>query len=145
MSRKNDIFNILSKIDVGDISAYDSIEKEFSPFMAMKWMASCKDPQRILATNQLLNLCVFNLHREKKLLYFLACCISDGERKRYNWIKRYKNVDTTKANLISEFFSITEKEAKTGLWKYATEDYLEMAQELGYNNDEIKKIKKKIS
>lgn len=139
-----DIFKILSHVDNMDKDAFEEIEREFSPFMTMKWMASCKDPNRIVAVNELLNLTVFNLHREKRLLYYLCCCISDGEKKRYNWIPRYKDKDKAKIEIMSKYFGISYKEARTGTWKYNTDDIVEMAEELGYDNSEIKKIKNKI-
>lgn len=145
MTDKPDLFSMLASIDSQDRAAFDDIEKDFSPFMMMKWMASCKDPTRILMVNELLNISVFALHKEKRLLYYLCCAIADGDKKRYNWVPRYKNQNKVKSDIIAEYFSITEKEAKACLWKYKKEDYVEMLLEMGYTEKEIKALSKKLN
>jgi len=100
--KKISIFDILNKIDDGDYKAYEEVEKDFNPYMTMKWLASCKDPVRIRLVNEIINPLVFHLNQDKELMYYLMCSISDGKRKRYNWVKRYKNPNKEKEKIISE-------------------------------------------
>lgn len=146
MARKDTtLFDMLSAIDSGDYKSYEKFEDEFNPFMTMKWMAACKDPIRITRVNELLNVVVFALHDHKQLLYNLSCALTDGDTKRYKWISRQKNVDTVKVELVSEYFDISPREARTSIGLYDTDDFIEMAEEMGYNDKELKSLKKKIN
>lgn len=144
MPDKDSLFDLLSAIDRGDKSSYEKYEDQYNPYITMKWLASCKDPIRISRVNGLLNVVSFSLNKDKKLLYYLSCALSDGEKKRYNWIKRYKNNENTKVEILSAFFNITPREARTSLHLYTIEDWIEMAIELGYTEKEIKALHKKI-
>lgn len=144
-NKKPTIFDILEVIDACELTEYENIEHQFSPYMTMKWMAACRDPNRITLVNDVLNVFVFNLSSEKLLLFYLACVISDcgGGNVRYNWIKTKKRTSDIRVELISEYFDISHIEAESGLWKYDTDDYLDMAEHLGYDvSDYAKKLPK---
>lgn len=142
--KKISIFDILNKIDDGDYKAYEEVEKDFNPYMTMKWLASCKDPVRIRLVNEIINPLVFHLNQDKELMYYLMCSISDGKRKRYNWVKRYKNPNKEKEKIISEYFKISLREAKDSGERYNMEEVVEMMVEMGYTDKEIKKVIGKI-
>lgn len=141
MSKSNPIFDVLNCIDTRKIERFEDIEADYNPYMTMRWMAACKDANRITRVNGLLNVVTFNLHADKKLLYYLSCALSDGNTKRYQWINKYKE-DKTKNEIISMYFDITPREARTVHHLYNGEDLLEMAEELGYNEKELKKLQK---
>jgi len=138
-----DIFEQLEKIDSFDLDAIkdEQFFKEFSPFMINKWMAATTNPKRVLLVNEILNSMIFELHREKKLLYYLACASSTGP-ERYSWVKRPKNTPDPVVEVVSDYYGMTHREAKMSLKLIDRDDILEMAEELGLDNKEIKKIKK---
>lgn len=142
---KGPLFDILNAIDVGDSGAYKKYEKDYNPYMIMKWMAACKDPSRIILVNELLNTNVFRLSKEKELLFYLSCAISDGEKKRYKWIKRLKNKDKSSIEVVSQYYDITKREARISLSVFNNDDIIEMAQELGYTDKELKTLKKSLN
>ena len=139
----SDIFEQLKKIDSFDLEAINDEEflKKFSPFMINKWMAATTNPKRILLVNELLNSMIFELHKEKKLLYYIACSASTGG-ERYSWIKRPKNTPDPVVQVVSDYYGISFREAKTSLKLLKTDDIIEMAEELGLDKTELKKIKK---
>jgi hypothetical protein len=143
MSKKNDIFYILSKIDEMDTTAYGEFEKEFSPYMCMKWMAGIRDPKKILYVNTLLNSVVFSLSKEKKLLYYLACCTSNGTKNRYNWIKRPKKPNKDLIDVVMKFYDMSYNEARDSLKLISKNDIIDMAKQMGYTDKEVKSLKSK--
>lgn len=138
------LFDILNAIDDVDPSKYEELSDDYNPFMTMKWLASCKDPARIIRVNELLNVVTFTLHAHPQLLFNLSCALSDGRRQRYNWIKRYKDTRKKQIEIMASYFDITPREARTSIFLYTDDDILEMAEELGYTEQEIKKLKKHI-
>lgn len=138
-----DIFEQLNKIDSFDVSAIDDDEffKQFNPFMINKWMAATTNPKRILLVNGILNPTIFQLNREKKLLYYLSCCASTG-KERYTWIKRPKNTPDPIVDLVSVYYGISPREAKQSLILLSKDDILEMAEDIGLEKSEVKKLKK---
>lgn len=139
-----DIFEQLKIIDSMDTSAIkdDEFAKNFSPFMSMKWYAATTDPRRVLLVNELVNPMLFSLHSEKTLLYYLLCCCSDGQPKRYKWVKRPKKINKHILEMLSYYYDISSTEA-TGVFKSLTkDDLLEILSECGYDTDTMKKIKK---
>lgn len=139
-----EIFEILKKIDCGT-AVYDEIEKDFSPYMIMKWMASTKDPQRIQLVNQLLNSSLFALGKDKKLLFNLCMTISDGEERRYKWTKRPKKVPEEIINTVASYYDISHNEALTSLHILSKESIIDMTKDMGYTDKEIKSLKTKLN
>lgn len=138
-----DIFEQLEKIDSFDIEAIKDEEffKEFNPYMINKWMAATTNPKRVLLVNELLNSMLFQLHKEKKLLYYLACASSTGP-ERYSWVKRPKNTPDPVVAVVADYYGISHREAKISLQLLENDDILEMVEDLGLDKKEVKKIKK---
>lgn len=143
MNKNNRIFDILRDIDARQISSFEDIGDEYNPYMTMRWMASCKDSNRVTRVNELLNVVTFGLSSDKKLLYYLSCALSDGESKRYQWIKKYKE-EPTIISVVSEYFHITPREARTVIHLYDKNSIIEMAVDLGYDDKELKKLSSKL-
>lgn len=138
-----DIFDQLNKIDNFEIEAIndEKFYKEFNPYMINKWMAATTNANRVLLVNSILNPMIFQLNSDKRLMYYLACCVSNGE-ERYSWVKRPKNAPDPVLKLISEYYGISYREAKQSLILLSKDDILEMATDMGLDNSEVKKIKK---
>lgn len=140
----DNLFDVLKKIDRGT-AVYEDIEKEFSPFMTMKWMASTKDPTRIHLINQLVNLPIFILGKDKKLLFNLLLTVADGNDKRYNWIKRPKKIPVEVLEVVCDYYEISYKEATDSLAIMEKKDVIDMAIDMGYTEKELKGLKKKLN
>lgn len=141
---KTDIFKVLEDIDSQNIKSYEDNESHYSPYMVMKWMSSTRDPKQLQLVNGLLNLTSFMLSKEKKLLYYLSISASDGKQKRYNWIKRPKQIPTVIVDVVSSYYEITPKEAIESIPYISKSDIIDMGISLGYTDSEIKKLKKSV-
>lgn len=144
MSKNDGLFEVLKSIDARDIDAFEKHSDQYNPYITMKWLASCKDPKRIDRVNKLLNVVTFSLHDHKHLLYLLSCALSEGDSKRYQWIPRLKK-SNKKLEVVCSFFGTTENEVRGSLHLYDSGDILEMASELGYNDKELKALKKSLN
>lgn len=141
-----DLFEQLKKIDHQEIEMADDPEfmKDFSPFMINKWYSYTPDPKRVLLVNELLNPMIFALHSEPKLLFYLACCCSDGKQKRYSWLKRPKKQNENLLTMVADYYDITFGDAEHALEELERDDLLEILEGMGYDDKLSKKIKKAI-
>jgi hypothetical protein len=141
-----DLFEQLKRIDNQEIKLANDPEfmDSFSPFMINKWYSYTTDAKRVLLVNELLNPMIFALHKEQKLLFYLACCCSDGTQKRYSWIKRPKKFNKDLISMVSEYYNITAGDAERALEELEKEDLHEILEQMGYEDKLKNKIKKAI-
>lgn len=146
MSDKLVIFDVLKEIDKKNVDFYDGLseehKKQFAPLLTMRWLSSGTKLQTQLQ-NSILNPMVFRLHRHPGLLYKLMVAISDGKSKRYTWIKKKskdKSAPTVVA-VISSYYQCSKKDALRYKKQLSEDDILEMADELGYDKEQVKKLK----
>ena len=138
----NDIFKILNHIESGRKDTYSSVEKEYNPYMTLKWLSGVKNPKSIVLLNDSLNLVTFQLSREKKLLYYLSVATScNNAGTRYTWINRKKKTSSILLEVVTQYYGITDKEAEMSLCNLSKDEIIAMATELGYTEKQIKKIK----
>lgn len=146
MSEKEDIFKLLQNVDINNISFFDSMsaeqKKAVSPYMLMRWLVGTNDTKQILRVNNTLNQFIFSLQQEKDLLIKM-CMVSSTGRKTYKWIpKLHKKKHTTKIEIISQAYGLSIKEAEIVEHLVDDADIQELAKELGYQNEDIKSLKK---
>lgn len=146
MSDKLEIFDVLKEIDKKNVGFYDGLsdehKKQFVPLLTMRWLSSGTKLQTQLQ-NAILNPMVFKLHRHPGLLYKLMVATSDGKSKRYTWIKKKskdKSAPTVVA-VISSYYQCSKKDALRYKKQLSEDDILEMADELGYDKEQVKKLK----
>lgn len=142
---KLDIFEILKRIDNFDVDYFSDLpqdtEKTLQPLVVMRWLSGTKDTKQISRINSIINPFVFSLHKEKKLLTRLLLCCSTS-KKMYSWNKRKKQERSSlRSQLIQEYYDCTHKEALIYEKTASLEDLVSMAEEIGYDNEQIKKLK----
>lgn len=142
---KLDIFDTLKRIDNFDVEYFSQLtpdqEKTLQPLVVMRWLSGTKDLKQITRINSVINPFVFSLHKEKKLLTRLLLCCSTS-KKMYSWNKRKKQERSSlRSQLIQEYYDCTHKEALIYEKTIPLEDLLWMAEEVGYDNEQIKKLK----
>lgn len=144
--RKLDMFEVLKKIDSGDRTFLDNLDpatkKEFVPLLTMRWASSAGGRQAVLL-NELVNTVVFKYYDHPELLYKLMVASSDRKQKRYTWIKPKPKDKGTRlaARTIAKYYNCPYKDAAIYADRLSLEDVLEMAEDLGYDNDLIKDLK----
>lgn len=145
---KLDIFDLLSKINSsksGDIYAQlsDDEKKGFAPLVVMRWMSGTSDEQQILMLNEFMNPAVFPLSAHPHLLMLMLQSCSSKTSKRYTWIPvKNKKKNTEALRVVEEYFDLSPREVSL-LDPFPTkEEIIYMAEELGWQKDELSKLEK---
>jgi hypothetical protein len=147
MSEKLDIFKVLEKVDQQDIEYFDQLndeeKKSIEPYMLMLWLSGTKSKTQIKLLNIFLNPVVFEFSNHKNLLYKLLIVASDGKKKRYNWNSRKKaHKYSTSTEIMKKYYNCSSKNAREYISLLGCDDIVELAEELGEQDDVIKKIRK---
>ena len=145
---KLDIFDLLSKISSsksGDIYASLSEDgrKGFAPLVVMRWLSGTSDEQQIMLLNEFANPVIFPLAKHPHLLMRVLQAANSKTGRRYQWLgvkSKKKNVETMK--VISEFYGMSMREVRLMNPLPTENEVVEMAESLGYQKDELTKLKK---
>jgi len=145
-----DIFSILGKLNKGDLTIWDSLSEEerkgFSPLIISRWMSGTNDPLQIILLNEFVNKHIFKLDKDHpELMCKLIACCGTGS-KRVVWIgdSKKKKSSSMALDVVKEYYDYTTHEALSELPLLSNDDIIELAEELGYQVDEIKKLKKEL-
>ncbi len=146
---KLDIFDLLGRLNSptsGDIysSLSDEERKGFAPLVVMRWMSGTSDERQLMMLNEFVNPVVFPLGKHPHLLMQLLQAASSKTNKRYAWLgvkSKKKNVEGYR--VLQEFFQLSAREAKTYDLPQA-EELVKMAEQLGWQKDEISKLQKEM-
>jgi len=142
-----DLFAGLAALGRKDLSWFESLseagQKAAAPFVMMRWMTGTSDQSQILRLNSFVNPYVFAGSADKGQLFKLLAATATGRNARYAWLKG----PTTKAKrlsieVISQFYECSSREA--GTYVVDADSLIEMAEQLGWEKDEIAKLKKEI-
>ncbi len=149
MAERLDIFQVLKNVNGKNLKWYDSLspeeQKQFVPFLTMKWMSFTKDDVRVEFINEFVNRYVFSLYKHPDLLYnLLTVCGSGSENERVSYRKKNvaKDKKTLSLRVISEYYGISEREAQAYLKIITVDDLVDMASAVGLASTEITALKK---
>ena len=150
VDRPLDIFKVLEQSDTKQIDMYSNLsdkeQKSYAPLVVQRWLSGTYDKRQIMLINELLNPYVFALQHHKDLLWKLTTICTSGSKKRYSWNKTLvdSHSETESIKCIKQYFNYNTRHAKQ---VYNTIDKLliiDMAEELGYTDSDINKIKKEL-
>lgn len=149
--RKLDIFQLLEQIDRKERRLWevlsDEQRKEFSPLMTLRWMCGTTDARQLKWLNKLVNPYVFELGDQKEALLGQMIACGSGSKKRYTW-PPYKQGSSRKnpltIQLIRDHYRMSPSEAEDALRLFSTEELFELADEQGWQKDEIAALKKEL-
>lgn len=147
---KLDIFKLLGRIDKkssDDIysTLSDDEKSGFFPLIIQRWMSGTQDERQIVLLNSFANPYIFSLSNHPQLLMKLFQICSSKIPKRYSWLavkSKKKNGGILK--IISEYYEMSLFEVKKLTVLPSNKEILQMAEELGYDKDEIKKLNKEL-
>ena len=145
-----DLFQGLSDISKRDLRWYPKLSEEDQkaahPFVIARWMTGTSDQAQLIRINTFVNPYLFALGSEKGLLFSLLAAAATGKSKRYNWIKApgMKSVTKLRLEVIKQYYDISTREATGYADTIDTEDIFAMAEELGWEVEELKKLKKEV-
>jgi hypothetical protein len=144
-----DIFQLMERIDRGETDLWDKLSDEekkgFSALIIMRWMSGTSDQRQIIYLNEFVNQVVFPFGKHPELLLKLLGVSSSKRPKRYQWYpmvggKKSKNELTIR--VIKEYHQYTTKEAKDVQRLLNKDDITSMAEEMGWQKDEMKLLAK---
>lgn len=147
---KLDIFSLLGSIDSsrsGDVYAglSDDERKGFAPLVVMRWMTGTSDERQIMMLNEFVNPYVFPLAKHPHLLMHSLQVASSKRPKRYAWLGVKGGKKSTLANkAIAEYFDYSAREVNLLNPRPSNAEILQMAEELGWQKDEMTKLKKEL-
>lgn len=145
-----DLFQGLSDLSKRDLRWYQNLseedQKSASPFVIARWMTGTSDQAQLVRLNTFVNPYMFSLGTEKGLLFSLLAAAATGKSKRYNWIKAPGAKTATKLRLevIKQHYDISTREALGYVDLIEAEDIMAMAEECGWDKEELAKLKKEV-
>jgi len=148
---KMDIFGLVTKINnpsSGDVyaSLSDLEKKGFFPLVVMRWLSGTNNEAQILALNDFANKAIFPLGKHPHLLMLLLQACSPGTGGRPTWlgIKGGSKKTQLRNQVLMEFFDISINEVRAMTVFPTDAEIIGMAEEIGFQDDEMKKLKKEI-
>lgn len=144
MTTKFDIFPFLAKLNRGDFLAYQKLDsddqKQVSAFTCMGFLSGTTDRLQVVLLNQFVNTYVFTLPKEQ--LFLLMGISTSGRVGSVKWPGQLKNSNTGALKVISEFYECSSREALLMVQNFTQDEVVAMAEQLGYAEDDLKKLKK---
>lgn len=144
-----DLFDGLSKLGKRDLGWYDGLtpdgKKAAAPLVIMRWMTGTSDQAQLVRLNTFVNPYIFALGAEKPLLFKLLAAAATGKTGRYFWLKGpgARPAEKLALEVVKQYYGISGREAQS--YKVDGESLLEMAQELGWDEEQLKKLKKEVA
>lgn len=152
MTFKLDIFGLLKKINSpnsGDIykGLTDEEKKGFAPVVVMRWLSGTSDKRQIMMINTFANRFILSLSKHPHLMMqvFQACSSKVGGRAQWLGIKGGAKKTQLQNQVIMEYFDYSPNEIRAMIVRPTQDEIIEMAEELGWQKDEVTKLKKEIS
>lgn len=150
-TRKLDIFKVLDATNAKDADFYATLSeeerKEFQPFLVTRWMSGTSSPTQVYLINEFVNPYAFSLQRHKQLLWQLLTVCNTGKKQRYVWNKLPGKGETGRTNAVKcvmQYFGYSTAHAVDALAILRRSQVLEMAEQLGWQPEEIAKIRREL-
>ena len=148
---KLDIFRVLKAANNKDAAFFSSLteteKKAFLPVIVSRWMTGTTNMRQLIFINEFVNPYTFSLYKHPELLWKLLVVASSGTNQKYTWIKapgKSHGSRPTATKLVMEYYNYSSRDAIDALDILTREDLLELAVELGWQPDEVAKIKKEV-
>lgn len=147
--RSLDLFGTLNRLSKKDFFVWDNLtedeRKEFVHLIIMRWMSGTSDERQLRLLNGIVNTYVFNIPNHKSLLTKLMAISATGKTFRYKWMKLEAGKEKAKPlslKVLCAVYGFSMKHANTAIVHFDVNDIIQMAKDLGYQDDELKKIQK---
>ncbi len=146
--KKLDIFAILAALDRKDVDFYSNLtpaeQKTIQPFVLMRWLTGTYNKRQVFLINELINPYVFSMNDHKDLLWKMLTMCTTGKPQRYVWNKpgARGSASPTAIKIIQQYFGYNSRDSAQTLKLLSHDDVILMAEELGWQDDEINKVRK---
>ena len=146
---KNDIFEVLGKLNTKNAEYYDNLpeenQKALHPLLLQRWMSGTDSAKQVFLLNEIVNPFVFSLFKHKPLLWKLLTLAAPGSFKKYQWMSQKSEAGHNKPAstvVVMEYYKYSSKHAKDAVKLLTYDQVVSLAHSLGYQQDTITKIKK---
>lgn len=145
-----DLFQALGSISKRKLDWYDTLspedQKAASPFVLGRWLTGTADQAQLVRLNTFVNPYMFSLGQDKALLFKLLAAACTGKTGRYYWLKApgTKSIPKLKLEVLKQFYEASTKEAQSYVELTDGDTVIEMALELGWDDEQIKQLKKEL-
>lgn len=127
---------IIQECDHAKISALSDEElKAISPYLIVRWLSGSPDQNTIPILNEVVNNKVFALQENKRLLLHLLATTQSGKSHRLTW-RAAPSSTSLRDRVIMEYYG-----SVAGDRQFTDDELVNMAQELGYQDAEIKSLR----
>lgn len=151
VERKLDIFNVLNAANSRKREFYGNLSDEerkgYAPTVVARWMSGTSDTKQVFFINEFLNPYLFSLYKHPQLLWQLTVACNSGRNQRYTWNKLPSKREAGKSNairLICECYNYNVSDAVTALEILSRDQVIDIAMMMGWQPDEIAKLKKEL-
>ena len=147
---KLEIGRVLKALDQKNISFFDSLDetekKAFQPLIVARMLSGTASKRQVMMLNQVVNPYIFKLTNHKGLLCKLMTICTSGEVQRYDWMKPQLKSSSfpISVKVIQQYWSCNSVEAERSRLVLSTDDLLEAADELGWQDDDLNKLRKEL-
>lgn len=150
--RALDIFWLLGQLDKKRHDVWDELtdeqRKEVSPYMILRWLAGNLDePEQLVNLADEAAPLVFDFGNDKELMLKVLTACTVGGPKRYSWVN-FKVAGGKKSSLaqrlVEEAYKLPPKQAKEVMPLFSKEQLFELAEQQGWQADEVKELKKEL-
>lgn len=139
-----DIFEVLKNINNKNYNYIQNLDndqqKQFSPYIVNQWLCCSNNPLQVVLMDKLVNRKFFKLYKHPNLIYKLFCVAAVDKSARYTWLYKKAAKDDS-IEIISQYLTCSMRDARRFKDYYSSTEIKEMAEVLGYQPAEIKKLK----
>jgi hypothetical protein len=145
---KFDIFAVIGNITSKQESFVDNLSeedlKQIQPLVLMRWLSGTSSRFQTFLLNEVANVLVFPLTKHKKLLLKVLMACSDPKSGRCSWLKQEQKTVSRPISIkvVCDYFQYPRRKAIDALPLISADDLVAMANELGYQHDEITKLQR---
>lgn len=119
-------------------------QKQVQPFVVQRWLSGVADGSRIIALNATSNRVLFDQEVSGlMLLTMMKEAMGRNSRLRVSFPRaRQMDNDGLKVKVVAEYYEQSMREARLTMATLKKADYIEMAEELGWDTTQIKELSK---
>lgn len=143
---KFDIFAVLNHLTNKQEQFVDNLTeddlKNIHPLVLMRWMSGTSSKMQVYSLNEIANVLVFPLAKHKRLMLKVLMACASKNAGRYTWIKQQSSGSSKplSVKVVGEYFKYPKRKAQTAVNLIPAEDIIAMAEELGYQHNELQKL-----
>ena len=142
---KFDLFATIKLLNTSTLGVFNSVpgdeKTKVSPFLLMKYLSGVSDRKQVLMLAQYVNPIIFSC-KDKEFLLDIMAATTSGKNTNVKWPGVMKLASSKYDVVIAKYFDCSVREAKTMTGFYAKDEIIGMAEELGYDDDALKQLKK---